>query len=188
MASTVGSTAASVPDSFNQEGVNLCVTVMIQLLIRDPWTTVDEILNYLLWIGPHGSARILMRMFGGRRTFQQTLERLEIVRHATIQRRLHELPLEVERFDGTIPEIARNIQLWAPQVNEGDRPFLRAPPGDSMQWEPPHRYPHEGMYTDDLWEEQDTEDADSMEGSAGEEASEGDIDDDFNMARSEAST
>ena len=188
MASSVGSTAASMTDRINQEGVNLCVTVMIQMIIRDPWTTVEEILNYLLWIGPHGSTGRLLRMFGGRGIFQRTLERLQIVRQAKIQGRLRELPLEVERFDGTIPEIAGNIQMWAPQVAEGEHPFLHPPPGASMPWEPLNRYPHEGVYSDDLWEEQDMEDEDSLEGSAGEEVSEAEIDDDFNMARSEAST
>ena len=188
MASTVGSTAASLTDRTNQDGINLCVTVMLQMIIRDPWITVDEILNYLLWIGPHGNTRNLMRMFGGRWTFQQTLERLDIVRQATIQNRLHELPITVERFDGTFPEIPGNIQLWAPQVSEEDHPFSHAPPGDSMEWEPLNRYPHEGVYTDDLWEEQEAEEADFMDGLEGEEASEEEIDDNFNMARSEAST
>ena len=57
-----------------------------------------------------------------------------------------------------------------------------------MEWEPLNRYPHEGIYTDDLWEEQEAEDVDFMDGLAGEEASEEEIDDNFNMARSEAST
>ena len=189
MASTVGSTAESTTDRVNQEGVNLCVTVMMQLIIRDPYVSVDEMMNYLLWIGPHGRVSRLMHMFGGRGLFLRTLNRMEIIRQATIQRRLHELPIDVERFDGTIPEQAGSIQLWAPQVGGGDPPFAHPPPGGAMQWEPLNRYPHEGLHSDDFWEEQDQEEEeDSMEGSAGGTASEAEINDDFNLARSEAIT
>ena len=187
MASTVGSTAASTTDRTIQDNINVCVTVMIHLLIHDPWITVDEIVNYLLWIGPEGRVDRLMRLFGGRRLFQQTLDRLEIIRQATIQQRLHEIPVGEGRFDGTIPEIAAEIHRWAPQVSEGVLLFEDPAPGESMRREPLYRYPHEGIYSDDYWGDLDSEGRESVEDAAAETMSEEEIDEEYNMARPEAS-
>ena len=148
----MGSTAASATDRANQDDINICVTVMIHLFIYDPWITVDEMMNYLLWIGPEGRAGRLMRLFGGREIFQRTLDRLEIIRQATVQRRLHELPVGEGRFDGTIPEPAEEIHRWAPQVSGGAPLFNDPAPGESMRWEQLNRYPHEGIYSDDYWD------------------------------------
>ena len=57
-----------------------------------------------------------------------------------------------------------------------------------MPWEPLRRCPHEGAFSDDFQEERETNAESSMAGSAlnmdsGEEGG-----DNFNMARSEAST
>ena len=157
MTSTVESTAASLADRRRQEGIDSCVTMMIQLLAYDPSITVEEILNYLTWIGPEGSTSRLMQLFGGGAIFQRTLSRMDIIRQAKIQGRLQELPITTEPFDGTIPEIEENIHLWAPRVTEGGPLFRFPPPAGNMPWEPLHRYPHEGTYSDDFWEEQETE-------------------------------
>ena len=157
MASSVESTAASPADRRRQEGIDLCVTTMIQLLAYDPWITVEEVLNYLTWIGPEGSTSRMMQMFGGGAVFQQTLRRMDIIRQAKIQGRLQELPITTEPFDGTIPEIEENIHLWAPKVTEGEPPSRFPPPAGNMPWEPVQRYPREGTYSDDFWEEQGTE-------------------------------
>ena len=49
-------------------------------------------------------------------------------------------------------------------------------------------YPHEGIYSDDFWEGQETEEDESLVGAAMEEQSEAGGEDDYNLARSEAST
>ena len=188
MASTVGSTAASTRERERQDAVDLCVTMMIQIIVHDPWTTVEEILDYVTWIGPEGDVNRLMRLFGGRGIFQRTVARMDIIRQAKIQGRLHELPITAERFNGTIPEIEENILLWAPRVTEGGPLFRFPPPGGNLPWEPLHRYPHEGTQSDDFWEEQETE----SEGTQIDHLMNWDTDDDEvaepRMARSEAST
>ena len=188
MASTAGSTAASTTERERQEGVDLCVTMMMQLMVRDPWITIEEILDYITWIGPEGDINRLMRLFGGRAIFQRTVARMDIIRQAQIQGRLHELPLTTERFNGTIPELEENIHLWAPRVAGGEPFFGFPPPGGNMPWEPLFRYPHEGAYSDDYWEEQEIESEASLADptqiwNSDEEGSE-----DINLARSEAST
>ena len=157
MASTVESTAASLADRRRQEGIGLCVTMILQLLAYDSWITVEETLSYLTWIGPEGSTSRVMQMFGGGAVFRRTLSRMDIIRGAKIQGRLQELPITAGPFDGTIPEIEENIQLWAPRVTDGGPPFRFPPPAGNMPWEPLHRYPYEGTYSDDFWEEQETE-------------------------------
>ena len=188
MASTVESTAASLADRRRQEGIDLCVTMMIQSMARDPWITVEEILDYITWIGPEGDVNRLMRLFGGREVFQRTVARMDIIRQAKIQGRLHELPITAERFNGTIPEIEENILLWAPRVAGGEPFFGFPPPGGNLPWEPLSRYPHEGTYSDDYLEEQGIESAASSVDptqvwNSDEEGSE-----DIVLARSEAST
>ena len=89
----------------NQDGVNLCVTGHMQLLIFDPWVTVEEILNYLSRIGPEGSVSRLMHMLGGRAIFQQTLEKMEIIRQARIQGTMSAIAKDTKPCKGTIPEI-----------------------------------------------------------------------------------
>ena len=159
MASTAGSTAASTAGRERQEGVDLCVTMMIQFLVFNPRITVEEILNYLTWIGPEGNTHRLMQMFGGRAIFQRTLDRMEIIRQAKAQGRLQELPIVTERFNGTIPELEGNFHLWAPRVAGGGPLFGFPPPEENMPWEPLNRYPHEGMHSDNLWEQESESEA-----------------------------
>ena len=85
MAPTVGSTAASAADQEKQEKVDVCVTMLIQLLARDPWITVDEILNYLTWIGPAFSVGRLAHISGGRAISKRALARMGIIRQARAQ-------------------------------------------------------------------------------------------------------
>ena len=157
-------------------------------MVRDPWTTVEEILDYITWIGPEGDLGRLMRLFGGREIFQRTVARMDIIRQAQIQGRMHELPITVERFNGTIPEIEENIHLWAPRVAGGEPFFGYPPPGGSLPWEPLHRYPHEGTYSDDYLDEQEIESAASQADPMQPWYSDEEDIDDLVLARSEAST
>ena len=186
MASSVGSTEASTRDRRNQDGVNLAATMIIQMLIHDPWQPVEEILDFVTWIGPARTVQELMQMFGGRRNLQLTLERLEIIRQARRQDTMSLLPIDAEPFNGTLPEIDGNIHLWAPRVIGGEPPFRYPPPGETMQGGPLNRYPHEGAYTDDFWEEQESDDELSMAGVELYTGSEGEEDEDPNLARPEA--
>ena len=129
----------------------------------------------------------LINIFGGRANFQLTSGRMEVIRQARIQGTLSALPIFTERFNGTIPEVGGNIHLWAPRVAGGEPPFGHPPPGGAMPWEPLHRYPREGIYSDDFWEEQGTDAEGSMGGPIQlTDSDAGGSDDDFNMARPEA--
>ena len=189
MASTVGSTVASTTDRANQDGVNLCVTMIIQLMVYDPWMTIEEIMNYVTWIGPAVSVGGVARMFGGRENLQRTLRRMEIIRQAKIQGKLDLLPIDTEPFNGALPEIDGNIYWWAPRVIGGDPHFEHPPPGGNILWGPLHRCPHEGEYSDDYWEERENESEASLAETMLELNSDAvGEDDDINLARSEAST
>ena len=166
----------------------MCVTIIIQLMIRYPWITLEEILNYLTWIGPAYNVRRLMRMFGGRAVFMKTMTRLDVIRQARIKGTLDLLPIDAEPFDGTIPAVEGNIGQWAPNMIGAGPPFQHPSPGGQLPWEPLHRYPHEGTYSGDLWEEQSWDSEGSLEGGEWSGGSEEGFDSDFNLARSEAST
>ena len=188
MASTVGSTAASVADRVRQGGVDLCVTMMIQLILFDPWITEEEMVNYLTWIGPEGNTSRLMRMFGGRTVFRRTLQRMGVIRQARIQGKLHELHITTEPSLGTIPEIEDKIHLWAPRVTGGEPLFGHPSPEENLPNEPLYRYPREGTYSDDFWEEDEAETEESMAETEQLMESDEEGSDDFNMARPEANT
>ena len=98
------------------------------------------------------------------------------------------LPADAEPFNGATPEVDGCVRLWAPNAIGPGPPFLYPPPGDMIQWEPLSRYPHEGLYSDDLWDEQSSKSGGPSQEGEWLGGSEGEFDSDFNMARSEAST
>ena len=143
--------------SNNQETVNIYVTMILQLILTNPWISTPQILAQLVGLNWMGSETHILNRFGGWRTFARTIDRMETLRAGVLNERMNGFPITTAPLmDGTfgawIPEPDGFIAWWAPQIEGGGPPFLfkivRA--GDGAI----HRYPHQGTYTADNSEEE----------------------------------
>ena len=144
----------------DQEEVNIYVTMVLQLILMDPWISTPQVLAGLVEVDWTGSEEGILRCFGGWQTFVQTIDRMETLRAGVINGGMMNLPITTAppaegTFGARAPEPDGFIAWWAPQREGGGPPFLfrimRAGVGVL------HRYPHQGIYTADNSEEEMTE-------------------------------
>ena len=149
--------------------VDTMVTVMLQLIMEDPWISIPNMMDRMTEFGPLHDRDGIMEVFRGRPIFRRTTSRLEVVRAAAVNGTLRELPIstrvpENERVGVTIPGTDRYIGWWAPQVECDGFIFpvnMITVPGGVL-----YRYPHEEEDTeayfrgedDKSTEEENTED------------------------------
>ena len=138
---------ATIPNL--QQTVNMYFTLMIQIILTDPWISTPQVLNTLVEMGWTGSRHHILRCFGGWQTFSQTIARMEQIRAGAINGRMRGLPVTTSappegQLGRQIPEPDGFIAWWAPQPERAGPPFLfriaHAGMGEL------HRYPHSGVY------------------------------------------
>ena len=144
----------------DQEMVNIYVTMILQLILMNPWISTPQLLASLVSVDWTGSETDILRHFGGWQIFVQTINRMETLRAGVINERMTNFPIATAPLDeGTFgmrpPEPDGFINWWAPQLEGGGPPFLfrivRAGVGVL------HRYPHQDTYTVDNSDEEMTD-------------------------------
>ena len=140
----------------DQEMVNIYVTMILQLILMDPWISTSQILAELAELSWTGSEARILSCLGGWRIFVQTIERMETLRTGVLNERVMNFPITTTppvegAFGARIPEPDGFIAWWAPQLEGEGPPFMfrivRAEEGVI------NRYPHCGSYTVDYSEE-----------------------------------
>ena len=150
----------------DQQLVYTYVTLMLQAVQIDPWMNIPQILAALVDAGPLWSEHQILELFGGRGTFRQTLQRMEVIRGNAIRGELNGLPITTRPSAGeplghAIPEREGFMAWWAPQIGNFGPPFMfsiRRGRGEMLQ-----RYPHMGVYTDEYEEPDGSETEETTE-------------------------
>ena len=112
-----------------QDKVNTYVSMILQLILTNPYISISTILLELVSTDWAGSREQILECFGGWNAFCLTIERMEPLRAAAVNDRLTDFPitthpLEEHEHLEEPPAIDGHIAWWAPQIGEHAQPFL----------------------------------------------------------------
>ena len=132
-------------------------TLMLQKLVRGPFSSIPEIITTLQYAGPFGSKQGIYEVFGGRRNLKRAITRMNAVRRAALQGTLGDLPMSTRPYIGedggdAAPETDEFIDNWAPRNGGMDYSFMGGVMFDDQEAELA-RYPHLGEDADDFMED-----------------------------------
>ena len=94
------STEIGVSSEARQGLIDHYTTVMFQQVIWRPFSSVPGIMKTLSGAGPFEEKQDIYEIFGGRATLKQTIERMKVVRVATLLGTLGDLPAETRPIEG----------------------------------------------------------------------------------------
>ena len=140
----------------DQESVNIYTTLIIQLIVINPYISAAQLLDNISHIPQAGPRSRILRLFGGWDVFVNTVRRMEPLRAGIATGNINNLPIttrapEHDGMNEALPNPDGHIAWWAPQVGMNAPPFLfRMIQNDD---ETLRRYPHQGIYTNDHSEE-----------------------------------
>ena len=107
--------AASAQTGGRQGLVDRCVTLILQVAIRNPGAPAPQMIETLLWAGPLQGKQALIELFRGRAGLLTTIWGLEAARRALREGELGSLPVTTRAQEGwpvgyTIPGAEQNIR------------------------------------------------------------------------------
>ena len=83
-------------DADRQGSADGLATLMLQLILEDPWISAPDMMDRLVRAGPLHSRNQLLEVFRGRPNWQRAVDRMEVVRAAAASGEVSGIPVTTE--------------------------------------------------------------------------------------------